>query len=97
MKRESLHTSGTSLQAPCHARDQSTLHIATSYKVAMTSLTVFDPKKVFTEVIKPGTVTSKVMLPRFPNLTKNASYASETVRAIQTHNVISSTHIMHVP
>ena len=73
MKRESLYISGTTLQAPCHARDQSTLHIAASYKVAMTSLTVFDPKKVFTEVIKPGTVTSKVMLPRFSNLTINAS------------------------
>ena len=73
MKRESLYISGTTLQAPCHARDQSTPHIATSYKVAMTSLTVFDPKKVFTEVIEPGTVTSKVMLPRFSNLTINAS------------------------
>ena len=41
--------------------------------MTMTSLTVFDPKKVFTEVIKPGTVTSKVMLPRFSNLTINAS------------------------
>ena len=73
MKRESLYISGTTLQAPCHARDQSTSLIATSYKVLVVSLTVFDPKKVFTEVIKPGTVTSKVMLPRFSNLTINAS------------------------
>ena len=65
--------------------------------ITMKSLTVFDPKKVFTEVIEPDTVTHKVMLSRLSNLTTNTSQASETVRAIQTHNVISSTHIMHVP